>query len=163
LVLCYETLEHFREDPMFFMIEASRVLRPNGRLILTTPNASSLKAAVNILAQYSPYLYSVYCRGRSWPGMAHIKEYAVRELQTLFQKAGFVVDSHQTFSPYKDDVDGRVPGTKDALLKLGLQEPLSGSTHFIVGRKTNLPTCRAYQPLYQADEAWTGWPESSKS
>lgn len=156
VLLCYETLEHFREDPMHFMIEANRVLKPNGVLILTTPNSSSLKAAVNILNQYTPYLYSVYVRGRNWPGMAHIKEYAVREMQQLYQHAGFTVDSHQTFSPYKDDVDNRVPEIKAALLRLGLQEPLSGSTHFIVGRKTSAPTCRAFKPLYQENEPWTG-------
>ena len=162
LVLCYETLEHFREDPMRFMTEANRVLKPEGRLILTTPNSSSLRAVVNVLNQWNPYLYSVYVRGDTWRGMAHTKEYAVRELQQLCQKAGFTVDNHQTFSPYKDDVDGRVPGIKDALLKLGLAEPLSGSTHFIVGRKTGLPTCRAYEPLYQKNEEWIGWTPSPR-
>ena len=161
VILSFETLEHFREDPMFFMIEANRVLKPNGLLILTTPNSSSLRAVFNALSQQSPLLYSVYCRGHEKPGMGHVKEYAVRELQQLFQKSGFCVDNHQTFSPYKEDVDGRVPGVRDALLKLGLSEQLSGSTHFIVGRKQSVPACRVFKPLYEVDEAWSGWPSAT--
>jgi hypothetical protein len=88
-------------------------------------------------------------------------EAGVRELQQLYQKAGFTVDNHQTFSPYKDDVDGRVPDIRDALLKLGLNEALCGSTHFIVGRKQSPPTCRAYEPLYQKNEEWSGWPTNA--
>ncbi|MBM3228230.1 methyltransferase domain-containing protein [Candidatus Peribacteria bacterium] len=36
-VLCYETVEHV-PDPQVFIAELARVLKPNGTLVLTTPN-----------------------------------------------------------------------------------------------------------------------------
>ena len=90
--------------------------------------------------------------------MAHVKEYAVRELRQLFEHAGFGIESHQTFSPYKDDVEDKLPALRESLRGFGLKDDFAGSTHFIVGAKRADPICRAYLPLYQGDEPWTGWP-----
>src|SRR5439155_563742 len=37
-VVFMEILEHLRVDPLFALAEVNRVLRPGGRLVLTTPN-----------------------------------------------------------------------------------------------------------------------------
>lgn len=39
LVWCTEVIEHL-DDPVFFREEVIRVLKPNGRLVLTTPNSA---------------------------------------------------------------------------------------------------------------------------
>jgi 2-polyprenyl-6-hydroxyphenyl methylase/3-demethylubiquinone-9 3-methyltransferase len=45
IVLLGETIEHL-PNPFFFFAEASKLLKPNGVLILTTPNSSSLRSRV---------------------------------------------------------------------------------------------------------------------
>jgi SAM-dependent methyltransferase len=43
VAICGETIEHF-PNQYFFFSEASRIIKPNGILILTTPNSSSLRS-----------------------------------------------------------------------------------------------------------------------
>lgn len=57
-VVSIETIEHL-ENPWFFLREVSRVLRPGGFLVLTTPNVSSvfsrvLAAATGKLLWFQP-------------------------------------------------------------------------------------------------------------
>ncbi len=43
LVICAETIEHL-PNQLFLFQETARILKPNGRFILTTPNTSSLRS-----------------------------------------------------------------------------------------------------------------------
>ena len=43
LVICAETIEHL-PNPLFLFQEIARILKINGKLILTTPNTSSLRS-----------------------------------------------------------------------------------------------------------------------
>jgi SAM-dependent methyltransferase len=52
LIVCQEGIEHF-SDQMVAFREFSRVLKKNGKLILTTPNYSSLKSKVSYLLNES--------------------------------------------------------------------------------------------------------------
>lgn len=46
IALCGETIEHF-PNQYFFFKETARILKPNGTLILTTPNSSSLRSRLS--------------------------------------------------------------------------------------------------------------------
>ena len=59
-IICCELLEHLQKDPMHMMSEIHRVLKANGTLVLTTPNAVSLRALRAILAGVHPNLFSKY-------------------------------------------------------------------------------------------------------
>ena len=53
-VICCELLEHLQRDPMHMMSEIHRVLKPNGTLVLTTPNSVSLRSLRSILTGSPP-------------------------------------------------------------------------------------------------------------
>ncbi|MCE1254194.1 MAG: glycosyltransferase, partial [Anaerolineae bacterium] len=153
VILCFEVLEHLREHPVFMFNEANRVLKPGGYIIITTPNSSSYHAIINILYHESPFLYSVY--GKQREGMAHIKEYAINELQNLVKNSGFEIVNHSTFSPYQDEKDDLFPELREVLNQYGLKNELSGSTQFLVARKTTSPRFEYYQPLYDVTRVWS--------
>ena len=88
MVLCCEILEHLAFDPARMVAEIHRVLRPGGKLILTTPNAKRLENVLlllrghNIYEQYSGY--GVYAR--------HNREYTRWEVNRLLEDNHFASD-----------------------------------------------------------------------
>lgn len=98
-VLCCELLEHLAKDPMHMMTEIHRILKPNGTLVLTTPNAVSIRALRAILLGIHPALFSKYVMPTLLPEAKHFKEYTPKELMRLFSDAGFSLDTIET-TPY---------------------------------------------------------------
>jgi ubiquinone/menaquinone biosynthesis C-methylase UbiE len=84
LVSCIETLEHVR-DVQLALSEIRRVLRPGGRLAVTTPAASR---------------WRVLLRGMEHPFSPHIRSFTRRSLRTTLETMGFHVlemdTSHST-------------------------------------------------------------------
>lgn len=90
VVLLTEVLEHLREYPLKALIEARRILRPGGVLVLTTPNSAGLQNRVRLLLGRS-----VYTPLRDWmfglPHARHAREYTAAELRELVTEAGLDV------------------------------------------------------------------------
>jgi len=86
-VICCEVLEHMEIDPMFMLAEVNRVIKPNGKLLLTTPNITSSRALHKILNGYEPHFYMQYHKSREYH--RHNYEYSAPALVSVLQAAGF--------------------------------------------------------------------------
>ncbi len=79
LVLCAETIEHVR-DVQLLLSEARRVLRPGGRLALTTPANSRLTALAAAVRGFE----------RTFPPLSpHLRFLTRRSLASLLDELGF--------------------------------------------------------------------------
>jgi len=85
LVIFAEIIEHLLDDPCQVLREIKRVLKPNGTLILTTPNVARLENVTKLISGaniYDPYSgYGPYGR--------HNREYNRHELVQLLQYEGY--------------------------------------------------------------------------
>lgn len=89
VVLFCEIIEHLLVNPVAVLKEIKRILKPNGALILTTPNVSRLENVSKMIAGaniYDPYSgYGSYGR--------HNREYNKHELYLLLNYLGFSIES----------------------------------------------------------------------
>ncbi len=141
VVLACEIIEHLPNDPMHTLIECNRVLKPGGRVVLTTPNITSYRSLNGILNGYPPYIYNKFSRNN---GGRHVKEYAPREFEMLLPKAGFAVEKLDTRNVWAD----AEPGTSywnmyrsmhNILKSLGSPLHLRGEDIFVTGVKQGPP------------------------
>lgn len=83
-VFAIEVLEHL-PNPRHFVAEARRVLRPGGRLVVTTPSNESLRARLSFLVRgYFP----AFC-DHDYRGSGHITPITSLDLQRMGNEAGF--------------------------------------------------------------------------
>ena len=107
VILFCEVIEHLTLDPVSAIMHIKNVLKPNGYLILTTPNVDRLENVARILAGaniYDPYSgYGVYGR--------HNREYNRHEISLLLSHLGFDVetiftaDVHENRAQYFFDIE----------------------------------------------------------
>src|SRR5262245_41678231 len=94
-VVCSEVIEHLKYDPAHMLREINRVLKPGGRLILTTPNITSHSAIYRLLSGRHPQVWSAYT---GLDGDRHNREYTPDEIRRFLRWAGFEPLEIQTFS-----------------------------------------------------------------
>ena len=145
LVTCFETIEHVL-DPMHLLIEANRVLRSGGRIILSTPNvlswASLVRSAIGRHPLHYPWLLPDRHTNR------HNIEYTPGQLGSLLESAGF--EPNVTTR----NVWGRkVSLLRKALLVLaGFDPRRRGDILFAVGTKVGRPRLRWDPEVYSLTE-----------
>ena len=84
VVFC-EVLEHLTTDPMAALAEIHRVLKLDGWLLVTTPNAAWYENIARLWLAHNKYdAYSAH-----GPYGRHNREYTLPELQNLLQTMGF--------------------------------------------------------------------------
>lgn len=118
-VLCLEVLEHIKDvpevDSTIEMIghfnfsgmnnifrESYRILRPGGRLIMTTPNASSVDVIANVMKFVHPHNFG-----------PHVRELTPGEVVNMGKAVGFELESFATFFAWGETSHS----LRDAILK----------------------------------------------
>jgi len=114
VVTCLEVLEHLAIDPMAMMAEVSRVLKPGGHLVLSSPNAVRTANVVNILLGEQPCGWNPY---NGFDTNRHNREYTPCEIDRLFGAAGLKAQEVITFGTKSR---GALRDTLSFILGLGL-------------------------------------------
>jgi SAM-dependent methyltransferase len=87
-VVCAEVIEHLHLSPVPVLRFLGGALTPRGRLVIQTPNATSLPKRLRMLLGQNPYDPIREDAGN--PG--HFHEYTVRELRDAVEAAGLAVE-----------------------------------------------------------------------
>ena len=154
VVLCTELFEHLGYDPMHCLTEVNRILKPGGHLLLSTPNACSLRAVAAVLDQYHPGFFPAFMRPNATGDVdpRHHREYAPREIRMAFGDAGFEVVQLLT-APYWSAPEPQHEWVKHLLEHYELEKDLRGECIFALGRKSG-PAENPYPEwLYYGGEA----------
>lgn len=159
-VVMMQVWEHFAVDPMQVLWEINRVLKPGGRLILTTPNAACWRYAMRIALGAA-----------AWDGLAftgfstnrHNRLYDAVEMPLILEQAGFSVTECTT----RDF--GTHPATGRERVFRSLLRCLDAATTLVSGRrhernitlvatavKQGPPVERFPPTLYFLDQEWPG-------
>lgn len=139
VITCFECIEHLRTTPRHMLDEIRRVLKPNGKLLMTTPNVVGSRAMVRLLAGKHPQENPRYHRNTHY-GIVHPKEYTMRELVQLLHARGLqpVARTSHYYRPVKfgDRLAGLVAMITRPLggriLGIGGQPVLMGDNLFVV-------------------------------
>ncbi len=100
-ILCWGTMEHFNFNPVKFVRELRRVLKPGGKAYINVPNRASFQNLATLLFgrfEREPidgfFEFEDYsCNGKKAFYGFHWREYSGSELSYLFDRAGFNVRS----------------------------------------------------------------------
>lgn len=97
VALFNELFEHLRINPIATMREVHRILRPGGRLFLSTPNLRSLAGLANFLLKNRCYScgarpYDEYEKLETVGHMGHVREYTTREMTEFLTRIGFEIE-----------------------------------------------------------------------
>jgi glycosyltransferase involved in cell wall biosynthesis/SAM-dependent methyltransferase len=149
-VICCELIEHLPTDPMHMMSEINRILRPDGHLVITTPNIASLRALAGILAGFHPMLFPAYIKPEQGgdPDPRHAREYTPLEMKQLFEDAGFEVTLLDT-GPFLDEPRADLAWVQHLLEQYYLTQEHRGDGIYVVGRKAKAIRERYPAWLYQ--------------
>lgn len=142
-VLCCEVVEHMDVDPMYMLAEVNRVLKDDGYLFLTTPNATSTNSIYKILRGHEPYFYMQYQYDRS--PYRHNYEYSLWSLSKLLTAAGFEFDAWT-----ENSFENAVTDDIEKLREIGypLDDKIIGDNIFAIARKKGPVVDRYPSPVY---------------
>lgn len=92
-ISCHHLIEHL-DNPENLILEIMRVLKPKGRVIISTPNYRSLWVIVEFfwarLGLFNPVNYSEI----------HVQHFTPKKIRSMLEKSGFKVLKIETYQPF---------------------------------------------------------------
>ncbi|WP_165222095.1 class I SAM-dependent methyltransferase [Affinirhizobium pseudoryzae] len=141
-ILLAEVLEHFAIDPNFFMIEANRLLKPGGKLMITTPNACSLDHIARTLQFDVGSMFHFYRKNGS--NDRHNLEYSPNLMRSMVENAGFSIARMWTENFWT----GGWPSVEKLLISAGYSMDMRGDDLLVICEKVGPPGQRFPAFLY---------------
>jgi SAM-dependent methyltransferase len=142
-VLCCEVVEHMDVDPMYMLAEVNRVLKDDGYMFLTTPNATSTQSIWKILRGYEPYFFMQYHADRT--PYRHNYEYSVWSLSKMLTAAGFEFKIW-TENSFENAVTDDIQKLRE--IGYSLDDKIIGDNIFAIARKKGPVVNRHPSPVY---------------
>lgn len=141
-VLCLEVIEHIKDAPWSdessidmlssfnfsgmnnLFSESFRILAPGGRLLMTTPNATSVDTIIRVASGLHPHVFE-----------PHVRELAPIQVNGLALRAGFVPEAFGTFFAWTEATTDQRKAALDFIASLGLDPSNRGDDAAYVFRK----------------------------
>lgn len=115
LITFCETIEHLHTAPEYTVAFLSTLLKPNGMLLITTPNAATLKNRIKLLFGINPFeKIRLYDKN---PG--HFREFTLAEMRQLGESLNMKVDKCTRVNFYHSRFLGifkTLPSFKDSIV-----------------------------------------------
>lgn len=113
IVLCSEVIEHLLRTPKIPLKEIKRILKKDGVLIITTPNALRSINRISMLIGRNIYpkdkdFYDEKAGDASYY-FRHNKEYTMKELEELLEEVGFQIKNKEYFISYTPFRKRKIP------------------------------------------------------
>jgi SAM-dependent methyltransferase len=164
VLLMMEVFEHFGIDPMHALWEANRILKPGGRLVLSTPNAASIDSFCRIMRGMAPHGSQEF---NGFSTNRHNRIYVADELLIILREAGFRVDriTSRSYGDHQNPIS-EMPlrlmlSAIDAARKIVKHwKPERGAFLFVEAEKESAPRERYPASLYFNPGEYPVWLET---
>lgn len=163
VALMLEILEHFAIDPVHPVLEASRLLKPGGTVVLTTPNACATNALLRMITGNNPY----DCTGFNGVDTnRHNRLYTAYEIEQLLECCGFGNISVESFDERpRLDLGKRADLGRQliSLIGSGAASRMRGDTLLATATKIGNPRERFPSFLYPNKQLYKEWEDTVHS
>ena len=91
MVMSHDVLEHLHDSPREILNDLCSLLKPNGLLFITVPNAVNIRKGIAVLRGETnlPVFETYYWYPGAWRG--HVREYVKKDLRLLSQYLGLEI------------------------------------------------------------------------
>ena len=92
MVMSHDVLEHLHDSPREVLNDLAELIKPNGLIFITVPNAANIRKRISLLMGNTnlPDFASYYWYPGQWRG--HIREYVKNDLKLLCEYLGFRIE-----------------------------------------------------------------------
>jgi len=115
VVTCLDVLDHLPGHPLKLLAEIHRVLKRDGAIIISGPNAVSLRTRLKLLAGKQPYIpFDLWCHDKY---ASYFRLYTRREFSRMLEMVGFTrVKTRMMLEPSNRRAKDRKGGFKGVVI-----------------------------------------------